>query len=195
VLLTDEGNNGYVAHLVNEGPEPLAVQLEVAAWRGDVATCRGHGAFELGPRETRAVPMLALLDHFADLNHAFRFGPLAHDAVVATLRDASGAVLGRAFQFPGGMNLPREASLGLSASATTQADGTVRLELQTQRLAVGVRIEASGLTPSDDGFHLSPGEAHTVTLRSTAPAKVWRCTVSAANLAMPLTVKAPHAAV
>jgi hypothetical protein len=92
------------------------------------------------------------------------------------------------------MNLPREASLGLSATAAALADGTVRLELQTQRLAVGVRIEASGWTPSDDGFHLPPGEVHAVTLRPAVAAKVWRCTVSAANLAMPLTVKAPHAA-
>jgi beta-mannosidase len=193
VLLTDEGNNGYVAHLVNEGPEPLAAQLDVAAWRGDVLTCRGQAEVELAPRETRAVPVLSLLDHFADLNHAFRFGPLAHDTVVATLRDASGHVLGRAFQFPGGMNLPREASLGLSATASAQPDGTVRLEVQTQRLAVGVRIEANGWTLSDDGFHLPPGEPHMVTLHPAAPAKVWRCTVSAANLSAPVTVKAPHA--
>lgn len=194
VLLTDEGNNGYVAQLINEAPQPLAAQLEVAAWRGDVATCRGQAAIELAPRETRALPLGALLEHFADLNHAFRFGPLTHDAVVATLRAAEGQVLGRALQFPGGMNLPREASLGLSATASTQADGSVRLDVQTQRLAVGVHIEIAGWSVSDDCFHLAPGDTHTVTLRPVQPPKLWRCMLSAANAAMPVMVKAPHAA-
>jgi beta-mannosidase len=193
VLLTDEGSNGLVAHLVNEKAEPLQATLDIAAWRGEVATSKASRALELAPRSVLALPLMSLLDHFADLNHAYRFGPLNHDAVVASLRTPEGRLLAQAFHFPAGMNLPREAELGLEAEASLTADGTVQLCFTTRRLALGVHVEAAGLVASDQYFHLAPGDERIVTLQPLEDrARPWRCVAQALNAATPLTVRAPH---
>jgi len=193
VLLTDEGSNGLVAHLVNETAEPLRATLDVGAWRGATVTAQAERPVELAPRSTQALPLMALLDHFTDLNHAYRFGPLNHDVVVARLRDGNGRLLGRAFHFPGGMDLPREADLGLQATAEASPDGGLQLRLGTQRFAQGVRIDAAGWRPGDQYFHLVPGDEHVVPLQPLdGQARPWRCTVQALNAHSTLSVRAPH---
>jgi beta-mannosidase len=193
VLLTDEGSNGLVAHLVNESAQPLAATLDIAAWRADVATCKASRALELSPRSTLALPLMALLDHFADLNHAYRFGPSNHDAVVASLRDAHGGRIAQAFHFPGGMNLPRDPDLGLEAEAGIAGDGRLLLRLTTRKLALGVHVEAAGWAPSDQYFHLVPGDERLLTLQPLdGRQRPWRCVVQALNAASAVTVRAPH---
>lgn len=193
VLLTDEGNSGLVAHLVNEGAQPLQAVLDIATWRGDVAAHQARRAFALPARSTQAVPLLGLLEHFADLNHAYRFGPLNHDAVVASLRSEDGSLLAQAFHFPAGMDLPREADLGLQAQAQAIEGGRVQLQLLTRRLALGVHVQANGFEADDQYFHLVPGDVRMVTLHPTeGRARPWRCTVHALNAAVPAMVRAPN---
>ena len=192
VLLTDEGSNGLVAHLVNETAEPLHATLDIASWRGVVATSKGQRPIELAPRSTQPVPLIALLEHFADLNHAYRFGPLNHDVVVASLRDADNRPLAQAFHFPGGMDLPRDADLGLQATASALPDGGAQLRLSTGRLALGVHVEAAGLVADDQYFHLVPGDERTVTLRPMdGRRRPWRCSIHALNATVPVTVRNP----
>jgi beta-mannosidase len=193
VLLTDEGGSGLVAHLVNEAAEPLVAVLDISAWRGATATARAERRVELAPRSTDSLSLMALFDHFTDLNHAYRFGPLNHDVVMARLRDEAGRPLARAFHFPGGMELPREADLGLQALASLTPEGAVQLRVSTQRFALGVHIDAAGLQPDDQYFHLAPGDEHVVSLHpADGRARPWRCSIQALNAASAVNVRAPN---
>ena len=42
----------------------------------------------------------AIFEHFLDTAYAYRFGEPSHDVTVATLTDASGAMISEAFHFP-----------------------------------------------------------------------------------------------
>jgi beta-mannosidase len=183
VVLTDEGNSGLVAHLVNERPEVLCAQLSFEAWRGDTRVFHGKGQFDLAPRSVEAVPLISLVDHFADLNHAYRFGPLAHDVVVVRLDDGAGANLAQAHHFPAGMGLAREADLGLDAASRPLANGRVEVVLTTRRFAVGVHFEAPGYQADDEFFHLAPGQTHRVTFCLEGAPRPWWGRVMALNAA------------
>lgn len=195
VLLTDEGCNGLFAQLLNERAEPLQATLDIAAWRNETTTHRARRELVLPAHSAQALPLAEMLDHFADLNHAYRFGPLDHDAVVASLRRPDGALLAQTLHFPAGMNLPRDPDLGLRAEATLRPDGSVQVALDTRRLAVAVHLEANGYEADDQYLHLVPGEARHLTLRPVGQAgRPWRCTVQALNASAPVVVRAPAAA-
>lgn len=181
VVLTDEGSNGLVAHLINERPEPLATQLNVEAWRGETRVYQGQAHFDLAPRAVRAVPLIDLLGHFGDLNHAYRFGPLAHDVVVVSLIDGNGTRLAQAHHFPAGLALPRQNDLGIDASSRSREDGQIELTLSTRCFALGVHFEAPGYQADDEFFHLSPGQAHSVLFRPDGVARPWWGRVLALN--------------
>jgi beta-mannosidase len=137
----------------------------------------------LAPRAVEAVPLIGLLDHFADLNHAYRFGPLAHDVVVVRLDDAAGVNLAQAHHFPAGMGLAREADLGLDAVSRPLADGRIEVQLTTRRFAVGVHFESPGYEADDEFFHLTPGQTHRVTFRLEGAPRPWWGRVMALNAA------------
>ena len=191
VLLTDEGNNGVVAHVVNEASEPLQARLDVACWRRDVATARSGTTVTVPARSVQAVPVLSMMDHFADLNHAFRFGPLNHDAVVATLRDDAGTRIAQAFYFPGGLGLSREQDVGLSADATALDGGAVRVRLRSRQLALGVHFDAPGYGADQEYFHAVADDEYVVTFEPLgASPRPWHGTVSAVNALAPTTIRA-----
>jgi beta-mannosidase len=193
VLLTDEGCNGLVAHIHNERPEPLRAVLDIAAWRGDVATHRASSTVELAARGVQALPLVSLLDHFADLNHAYRFGPAAHDVVVASLRDDHGSLVSQAVHFVTNMDLPRQPDLDVRGIATAMDNGTVELRISARKFALGVHVQAAGYTADDDYVHLTPDDERVFVLRPTGPRPVpWRCTLNAANATAATAVKSPH---
>lgn len=188
LLLTDEGNNGLVAHVVNERAQALEAQLVLDAWRGDVSLVHAQTSMQVEPRGTAALNLAAMLPHFMDLSDAFRFGRRAHDAVVVTLRDAAGALIAQAFHFPGGMNLPLEADLGLSARARALDDGRHEVLVSTRRLAVGVHFETPGFVPDDEYFHLPPQQERHIVFRPLPGARAWRGVVQALNAAQPAAI-------
>ncbi len=105
-----------------------------------------------------------VLGHFVDAAWAYRFGPPAQDAIVVSLERDGGTEAGprtlcQAVRFPAERPLERESpeQLGLAVETTTLPDGDVRLALRSRRLAYGVRVDAPGLLPSDDGFFIEPG--------------------------------------
>jgi beta-mannosidase len=167
LLITDEGLGGLALHVCHDGPEPLAgtLSLSVLTDAGAIAdsgereiALEGHGALSL--------PADELLGGFRDLNHAYRFAPLAHDVVAASLRDAHGTLLAQACYLPAGPARPRLADLGLRATAAPGKGGDWALTVSAERFAQYVAIEASGFEPADSWFHLLPGEAVTVALRA-----------------------------
>jgi beta-mannosidase len=171
VLLRDGGMDGVTLHLGNEGGAARAVRLELRglAPDGGVATLAAQD-LTLPPRSRRTMPATEAMDGFRDLTGAWGFGPAPFPVLAARLLEG-GAVLSESTIFPGGPALPRQA-LGLRA----RLDGDV-LTLGTDRFAQFVAIDDEAATPSDDHFHLWPGEARSVRL-STLPA---RGTVAALN--------------
>lgn len=188
LLLTDEGNNGLVAHLVNERAEAIEAELVLDAWRGDVSVVHAQRAVTLAPRSAEPCRVAALLPHVMDLNDAFRFGRRAHDVVVLTLRAADGTPLSQAFHFPGGMNLPLEADPGLVARSRALDDGCHEVTVSTRRFALGVHFETPGFAPDDEFFHLPPQQDKRIVFRPLPGAKGWRGVVQALNAAQPSAI-------
>jgi beta-mannosidase len=165
VWLVDEGLNGIDAHVANDGPEPLGAQLHVALLAGGTHTiAEATTPLHLPAHGNATHNVEALLGRFADAAHAYRFGPSAHDTVVATLRTPGGEILSQATHFPTGPPL-EPTDLGLTAAVT--ASDPLVVEVTTERLAWGVRIHAPGFRPEDDAFVVVPGMPRTVRLWPT----------------------------
>jgi beta-mannosidase len=179
VWLVGEGLNGVDAHIANDGPAPLDAELHVALLAGGAHTiAEASTAVHLPAHGTTTHNVEALIGRFADAAYAYRFGPPAHDAVVATLRTTGGEILSQATHFPTGPPLVPATDLGLTATAVGST-----VEVATERLAWGVRIVAPGFRAQDDAFVVVPGMARTVRLWPTvAGAALEGATVTALNL-------------
>jgi beta-mannosidase len=216
VWLVDEGLNGVDVHVAHDGPAALAASLHVALLAGGAhviaeATTAlhvpAHGAAERNVE--------ALLGRFTDPAYAYRFGPPAHDAVVATLRAADGTLLGQATHFPAGpptepTTFTLTATLMKGSDPSTIVDGEkpcsetdrhvagsdpLMLTVTTERLAWGVRIVAPGFRPEDDAFTLVPQVPRTIGLRPLTPgARFAGATVTALNLIGEAPVSGPDVA-
>jgi beta-mannosidase len=176
--LIDEGLNGVDVHVANDGPEPLDAELHVALLAGGTHTiAEATTPLHLAAHGNTTHNVEALLRRFADAAYAYRFGPPAHDTVVATLRTTDGTILSQATHFPSGPPL-EPAELGLIATV----DSLV-VTIATERLAWGVRIHAPGFRAEDDAFVVVPGMPRTVRLWPTVEGASLRgATVSALNL-------------
>ena len=112
-------------------------------------------ALTLAPRSTTSLPATDLWGAFFDTAYAYRFGEPSHDVTVATLTDASGAMISQAFHFPLGRGHERH-DLGLTAELQRDGDDHV-LDLSTQRFAQSVHIADPHWRGAQDWFHLPPG--------------------------------------
>jgi beta-mannosidase len=172
VWSTDEGLSGVVAHVANDGPDPLEADLRIALYRdhevrvGEVVT-----PVALGPHSICEHNVEELLGYFVDLSWSYRFGPPAQDLIVLNLERATETgtdLLSQAIRLPVGRPLaPQSAErLGLSAGITPTGDRTWELRLSATRFAYGCRIGMPGFRASDDGFSLEPGHDRRVGLRA-----------------------------
>jgi beta-mannosidase len=93
LLVTDEGMNGYYAHVVNEKREARRLQLQLRATLGAVVVAEAARNIDVPGRGAITVPFAALLDHFLDMNWSHRFGPRPCDVVMCTLLDESGSII------------------------------------------------------------------------------------------------------
>jgi beta-mannosidase len=161
VLITDEGVNGLALHVLNETPEPLRAELRLAAFAaepGPVLDVRRP--VELAPRAALSLPAFDLLGRFFDLNHAYRFGPRAHEAVLAQLLDIDNDVISESWRF---LASHRPGDGAVSADLAEAADGWT-LTLTAERLQPYVHLVHAGFRPDDDGFALFPGEPKRIRL-------------------------------
>ncbi len=171
VWLVDEGIGGVVAHVANDGPEALEATLRLALYTDlELPVGRAEVPLSLPPHGSEHFDVEGALGRFVDAAWAYRFGPPAQDAIVATIeRDKSDGtqIVSQAFHFPAGRPLVQEpeSRLGLAATATgAGAGGAVRLAVTTRRLAYGVRIHAAGYATSDDAFSVEPGGRRVIEL-------------------------------
>jgi beta-mannosidase len=200
--IVDEGLGGLDVHIANDGPLALAGELHVAlladgahaiAEAAEPVHVAAHGALT---RNAEAV-----LGRFADASYAYRFGPPAHDTVIATLRASDGTPIAQAMHFPTGPPIePTTFTLtALRTSATgpdpaTEGAGFVTVLLRTDRVAWGVRVVAEGFRPDDDAFVLTPGVERVVRMTAVGDG-VWRGgRVTALNLIGETPVSGPDVA-
>lgn len=173
VFISDEGTNGLDVHIVNEPDLALDATLDVRLYRDDdLLLTRASRALHIAARSTRREPLMAWLDGFTDLNHAYRFGPAAHALVVVTLRDAAGTSLGQAFYFTAGLSSRRARDIGLAAQARICDDGSAELRITTRGFAQSVTVDTPGFIAQDEFFHLEPGGARTLRLTPMTPQPV-----------------------
>jgi beta-mannosidase len=191
VRLTDEGLDGVAIHVLNESASALDAKVEIETYRhGRPTATRAEAPVKVAPRSGTTLSMDALLGRFSDANHAYRFGPPAHDVVAVRLLDAmSGAVLSEDFHFPLGLELPR---LPGAFESKAQWDGdAVVVTLSSDVFLQSVAIECDGFTPSDNHFHVAPGrEKHVVFTQVDRARSTFKAHFEALNAPMSTTARA-----
>lgn len=141
--------------------------LELSCLRhGRQPVVSGRRDIALAPHSAETLPATALFGAFFDTTYAFRFGPPSHDVTVGRLIDTDGTVAAEAFHFPLGR---AEAFFSASLTATLRqdTDGWL-LDLSADRFAQSVAIEIDGFRPSDNWFHLAPGNVKSIRLLPSA---------------------------
>jgi beta-mannosidase len=179
VWLVDEGLGGVDVHVANDRPAPWHAVLEVALLAGGThAIAEAREELVVPARGSLVRSVEGLLGRFADAAYAYRFGPPAHDAVVARIGDVV------AVHFPVGPPVERVA---FGVDARVDGDAVV---LRAERLAWGVRIEGEGVIAEDDAFVLLPGVERRVRVAGDARG----ARVTALNLSGETPVRAPDVA-
>jgi len=192
VWTTDEGLNGIAVHVANDGPEPLRCDLRVALFaRGEQLVDEVRVPIEVAPHATVEHDAETLLGRWADAAYAYRFGPPAHDVVLAAL-EQDGQLRSQALRFPAGRPVvPRTAEeIGATAWTTIGTDGRRRLVLESRALLYGTRVHIPGWRPSDDALHVAPGGRRELVLTPVGESDGQpRGSVTALNLAGRLAVE------
>jgi beta-mannosidase len=168
VWTTDEGLGGVDVHLANDTALPCAATLSVSLYAdGQVPVGTASRELLLAPHDQRRFGAEELLGRFVDVSYSYRFGPPAHDVIVASLRDASGALLSQAFRYPAGkpaaLKSPDEA--GVAAVLAPAGPGRWQVGISSRTLLWGVRLRVADCAVSDDAFSVEPGGTRQVELR------------------------------
>ncbi len=184
--IVDEGTDGMQLRAANDGPDALTARLELTLHRADGGIVEGvERDVEVAPRGQLAFSVEDLIGRFVDSSYAYRFGPPVHTLVAARLLGQATAgpppVLARAFHLPLGLAHDAQPELAITATARASADGSYALDISATRFAQSVSVQVPGYTPSDNYFHLAPGETHRVTLAPAANAGALRGKVRALN--------------
>ena len=183
LTITDEGLDGLHLHLINETAEPIEGFLEVQLLREpNVVTAKHEVAITVAGGSKLMRSADELIGHFTDINYAYRFGPQAHHAVVATWFNADREVLSEAFHFTRQRDPePQPATIQIVSEGSEQ--GCYQVALASDRFLHYVRLSAKGFLPSDNYFHLIPGRMKRLTFTPIRDHRgPLRATVEALNL-------------
>jgi beta-mannosidase len=166
VALTDEGTNGLAIHLQNDTASTVNATLKFELYRlGKHRVAAANQEIVLAARHNHTLAALGLFEHFADHNHAYRFGPPMGDVAVATLCSANGERLSQTCLLPLGLSPTQWPDPMLTAALTMQDDHTALLTLSATGFAQAVHIDCPGWRAEDQYFALLPGEPAMVRLR------------------------------
>jgi beta-mannosidase len=183
VVLTDEGLDGIHAHVLNEGPEPLAATLELTLWRdGNVRVGQATAGVEVGPHASAVFEAEALLGGFHDTAYAYRFGPPRHELLAATLSTPEGAVLAEAFHFIVKREPARATKVPVIATARAAGESGWDVRVEAESFLYAAHVDAPGFLADDDYFHLLPGRAKTIRLTPLAANRKPEAYLEALNL-------------
>jgi beta-mannosidase len=165
--ITDEGLNGVAVHIGNETSNTMSAELDIALYRnGQHLITRAQRRMEVAPRATITVTAASMLSEFHDLAHAYRFGPLSCDLIVATLVDPGSGKRLQAFHLPyPHLHSAQDSACVLTAQArSSAAEGQYELTVRSTSFARSVHIDVPGYVAALQYFHLAPGDECTVAL-------------------------------
>lgn len=164
LAVSDEGVNGLKIHAFNDGQDDWKATLEMNLYRGgNILVGAGRREIEVPAHGEHVSPATDLLDGFADLSFAYRFGPAMADLVHVVAREGD-RIVAEAFHFPAGLPNVVESDVGLSVEVVDH-EGERVLEIGCQSFAQSVTIDAPGLIADDNGFHLAPGQSRSIRAR------------------------------
>ncbi len=166
--ITDEGLNGVAAHLVNETATRCHGRLRLTLYRdGRQSVGSAVRDVELAPRSATTINANDLFERFHDIGHAYRFGPLSCDLVVARFRTDDPDLERTAFFLPRtDLHVQQRGDCVLQARAEAIAGSNdYALTVSCNGFARGVRVEAAGYSISDQYFDLEAGITHSITLQ------------------------------
>jgi beta-mannosidase len=184
VWMTGEGLNGVDVHVANDHAETLNAHLRVALYDRSRKVHEASRAVAIPEHGKATCGVEEMLGHFVDASYAYRFGPPAHDLIVASLHPNGGTIpQAQAFHFPAGRQVHRVPieDLGIDSQIRRIADGSLELTLRSERFAMGVRIASANALPDDSYFHLEPGVPRLVLLKTTGAASPASVFLSAIN--------------
>ncbi|XVX19519.1 glycosyl hydrolase [Actinomycetota bacterium] len=171
VLVTDEGLDGPVVHIVNDRPQPVTATLEVEA------TLLATGAVDIQEarpvdvvaHDSVSVPVDELVGAFRDLTHAWAFGPQTYDTLTARLVAGDGSVLAESVALLGSQHRELVDEVGLRAEAVRAGDGW-GVRVSAERTAAYLSIDLEEGRPEDSWFHLAAGSTRVVPVLGCADA-------------------------
>ena len=158
ISITDEGLEGLLIHINNETGERLDGKIEITLLqhcKNTIATAQE--SICLNAYQAQQYSADKLLGRFYDTSYAYRFGPAKHDVVIATVKNQHNQIVADAYYFPNGLNLIIHEQADIQYKITQHAN-TLQLTLQSDRFLQAVQITIRDYQPSDNYFHLPPGE-------------------------------------
>ena len=195
VLITDEGGNGLVAHVLNERAESLNGELCITLFgAGDSVVAQASHTLRMPGRTSHSLPLAACFDTFFDLSYAYRFGPAPVTLVHVCLRLPDGAVTAEAHFFPTGLPSTVHADVGLKVQLEPLPDGALAVLLSTQAFAQSVHIQIHGHECDDNYFHMAPGTQRRIRAqcRGDFEGISKTATIQALNSARPIVSELPQ---
>ena len=193
VLINDEGLDGLRIDVLNDRPTPLQARLQLLAHRRSGAgstlaeqdvslTAGGAGSYSVDE----------LAGAFLDLNHAYKFGPRAYDAVSVRLLDGDRELSSAVRLLGSPAARAQETDIGLSATAAVSEQGCWTLTVATCHTAQYVSIDIAGFSPEDSWFHLPASGRRSVALHRSCAGGAPRGYVRALNSTAEATVRVPR---
>jgi beta-mannosidase len=160
VHLVDDGLDGYSIHAINDTALPIEALVEIEMYKdGKPAAPSAQTRITLPARGSVSLRADEILGYFSDATNAYRFGPAKFDVVTARLMRAdTGEVVSDDFRFPTGLDLPAQRDARLDTEAARLSDGTVAVTVRSDTFLQSVAVSCDGFTPSDNYFHLAPGQ-------------------------------------
>jgi beta-mannosidase len=188
LLAIDEGLNGLWLHVVNDTADAIRTAIAVRLYRNGLMIAETRSApFAVSARGHHTWHADALFDAFRDLTYAYRFGPPAHDALVAELEQATtGTLLSAAWVYP--LGLPAAVNREVRLTAHVEGDQEPTLVLESSRLAHAVAIDVGVATPADNYVNVEPGRPRRIRLRRTGGRGPVRGSVTALNASAPVAI-------
>ena len=201
IWTTDEGLNGIDIHIANDGPAPLTANLRTALYRnGEKKIEERQTPVVVPAHEAMTIGVESILGRFADVSYSYRFGPPAHDLVVAGLHSADDSIpFAQAFHFPLGLGAQRMPvkELGITSRIAAMHDGRFQVVLSARKLAYGVRLSGpnSRTCGNDAYFNLEPEIPKRVVLAAdeyaALPAQLTLTAINAEGRLLLITEKQP----
>jgi len=167
VWTTDEGVSGVAIHVANDRGEPLRARLRLALYHDlHKRVADAEELIEVAPHGWLERTVEGMLGRFVDSALAFGFGPPGHDTIIVSLDalDAPAKLISQAIRFPAGRPLGRDSAdrTGVRVAAQPEADGSVTIAIECERLLYGALLDIPGYELEDNAFSVEPGLVRTI---------------------------------